>query len=324
MQQEGRSRLVAVLQALLVTLIWSSSWVLMKVGLQDIAPITFAGLRYSLASLCLLPFALRRPHRSSLRSLSATQWLRLLLLGLLFYSVTQGAIFVGLESLPSVTVSLLLSCTTLVVAFLGIRLLDERLGGLQWFGVIINLAGVAIYFLPVAIPAGQVVALLVVIAGVLTNGLSSILGRSINRDGSVSPLMVTAVSMAAGSATLLVFGLVVEGMPRLSLMNWGIVLLLAVVNTAFAFTLWNHTLRTLSATESSIINNTMTVQIAILAWVFLGEGLTPKQIGGMFLVVVGALLVQLRHRVPSLALPTLASRSGAEAPDGGGQAQGPP
>jgi drug/metabolite transporter (DMT)-like permease len=37
---------------------------------------------------------------------------------------------------------------------------------------------------------------------------------------------------------------------------------LSVINTAFAFTLWNHTLRTLTAVESSVMNNTVLVQIA--------------------------------------------------------------
>ena len=46
----------AVLQALFVTLIWSASWVLIKVGLAHIPAITFAGLRYSLAAVGLLPF----------------------------------------------------------------------------------------------------------------------------------------------------------------------------------------------------------------------------------------------------------------------------
>ena len=70
---------------------------------------------------------------------------------------------------------------------------------------------------------------------------------------------------------------------------------LAVVNTALAFTLWNHTQRTLSAVESSIINNTMTIQIAILAWVFLSESLTPREIGGLALAGVGTLIVQVRR-----------------------------
>ena len=69
----------------------------------------------------------------------------------------------------------------------------------------------------------------------------------------------------------------------------GIVIWLAVVNTAFAFTLWNHTLRTLSAVESSIINNTMLVQIALLAWAFLGEPLTERQIAGMIVAGLGTL-----------------------------------
>ena len=68
-----------------------------------------------------------------------------------------------------------------------------------------------------------------------------------------------------------------------------------MVNTALAFTLWNATLRRLSATESSIINSTMLVQIAVLAWVFLGERITWKEGIGMALAGLGALLVQMRR-----------------------------
>jgi drug/metabolite transporter (DMT)-like permease len=67
-----------------------------------------------------------------------------------------------------------------------------------------------------------------------------------------------------------------------------------VVNSAFAYTLWNHTLRTLSAMESSIINNTMLFQIAVLAWVFLNEQLTGREVIGMVLAALGTLVVQIR------------------------------
>ncbi len=50
--------------------------------------------------------------------------------------------------------------------------------------------------------------------------------------------------------------------------------------------------------ESSIINGTMLIQIAILAWIFLGETLTPQAILGMLLGALGALAVQLRPRRP--------------------------
>ena len=60
----------------------------------------------------------------------------------------------------------------------------------------------------------------------------------------------------------------------------------------------NHTLRTLSATESTILNSTMLAQIPVLAWVFLGETLTVQQIGGMALAGLGALLAQWRASPP--------------------------
>jgi len=175
MRKNRFPHLGAVLQALLVTFLWSTSWVLIKIGLEDIPALTFAGLRYSLAFVCLLPFALRPAHLTPLRSLAGREWARLVVLGLLFYAVTQGAQFLGLAYLPSVTVSLLLNFTTIVVALLGIFLLAEQPTVLQWVGILLNIVGIVIYFYPVALPASQAVGLIIVTVGVLANAGSSIL-----------------------------------------------------------------------------------------------------------------------------------------------------
>jgi drug/metabolite transporter (DMT)-like permease len=99
--------------------------------------------------------------------------------------------------------------------------------------------------------------------------------------------------MGVGSLILLATGLLMEGVPRLDASGWSIVLWLAVVNTALAFTLWNHTLRRLTAIESSLINNTMLIQVAILAWLFLGEPIGVREALGLLLAVLGVFLVQL-------------------------------
>lgn len=285
----------AFLQALLVTFLWSTSWVLIKIGLQDIHALPFAGLRYTLAFLCLLPFGLRARQLTRLRQLSLGGWLRLILLGLLFYSVTQGAQFLSLFYLPAVTTSLLLSFTTVIVALLGISLLGERPTPAQWGGAGLYLVGVLAYFYPMSLPAHEVIGLTIAIVGVLANALSSILGRYVNREGLLEPTTITLVSMGIGGSVLLVTGVAVQGLSHLTPKSWAIVLWLAVVNSAFAFTLWNRTLRTLSAMESSIINNTMLFQIALLAWVFLGEGLTWQKLVGMLLAALGTLVVQIRR-----------------------------
>jgi drug/metabolite transporter (DMT)-like permease len=97
---------------------------------------------------------------------------------------------------------------------------------------------------------------------------------------------------------MLIGGIAVQGLPELSLQSVLIIGWLAVVNTAFAFTLWNHTQRTLPAIESSIINNTMLIQIAILAWIFLGEALDRREIAGLILAGAGTLIVQTRRAKP--------------------------
>jgi drug/metabolite transporter (DMT)-like permease len=289
--------LAAVLQALLVTFLWSTSFVLIKIGLKDmhIPPFTFAGLRYTLASLCLLPFVLRPASRDLIRDLSAYEWRRLIVLGLLFYAVTQGAAFFGLGYLPSATVSMLLNFTTIVVALFGVFWLAERPTVFQWVGVFINVFGVVIYFCSGPFPIGRVVGLIVVGVGVLANAGSSVLGRRINREETIPPLVVTAISMGVGAVVLLATGILTEPFPQMGLLHWAIIGWLAVVNTALAFTLWNHTLRVLSAVESSIVNNTMLIQVAVLSWLFLSESLYWWQIVGIILAALGALIVQLNY-----------------------------
>lgn len=288
--------LTAVFQALFVTFLWSTSWVLIKIGLTDIPALTFAGLRYGLAFLCLLPFFFRSQGVAEVRQLSRAGWISLLGLGLMFYAVTQGAQFVGLSYLPAVSVNIMLGFTSVVVALLGIGLLAERPSPWQWLGIFVAIGGILLYFYPIEIPAAQLVGFLVVAVGVLANAGSAVLGRAVNRQGHLRPLTVTTVSMGVGAFVLLSVGITTQGMPELDWQSWAIIIWLAVVNTALAFTLWNLSLRTLSAMESSIINNTMGVQIPILAVIFLGERLDGRQVLGLAVAVVGTLLVQLGRR----------------------------
>lgn len=287
------THLTAVAQAILVTLLWSSSYVLIKIGLQEIPALTFAGLRYAIAAAALLPvFVLRGDHRAVAR-LSRRDGLLLALLGLLLYTATQGAQFLALQYVRAATVSLILSFTPVVVGLVSIPLLGERTSVRQWAWLGVVIVGVVVYFYPFGLRYAALLGVAIMVLGTVSNASGAILGRYANRDASLSPLAVTTASMSVGSVVLLASGLTVQGLPALSVESWLIVLWLALVNTAFAFTLWNRTLQTLTATESSVINNTMLVQIAILGWVFLGETLTLLEGVGLLLVTVGILAVQL-------------------------------
>ncbi len=287
--------LSAVLQALFVAFLWSTSWVLIKIGLKTIPPLTFAGLRYALAFVCLLVVLVLSGARSEIRSLPRRVWIRLLILGLIFYAGTQGTSFVALAYLPAVTVNLLWSFSSVTVALLGILWLSEHPHLFQWGGIVLASLGAFIYFYPAAIPQAQVIGVAVALIGILANAISSILGRDINRSLEYHPLVVTTISMGAGSIPLLASGVWLEGLPPIDARGWIIILWLAIVNTALAFTLWNHTLRTLTAIESSIINGTMLIWIPIFAVIFLGEVITGREAIGLVVAGLGTLMVQRRQ-----------------------------
>lgn len=295
----GRSQSTPVrsmLQALFVTFLWSTSWVLIKIGLQAIPALTFAGLRYTLAFLILLPIFLRSQQLVALRNLSSGQWRGLFVLGIVYYALTHGAQFVSIAYLPAVTANLILGFTPIVVALLSILLLAERPRGRQWVGMGIAMIGLTTYFYPIHLPPGALIGLVAAIMGMVANAASAILGRSLNRTRDLSPLLITTLSMGVGAIVLLVVGVLTEGVPTLTLRSGLIVVWLALVNTAFAFTLWNHTLRTLSAVESSLINTTMAIQIPVLAVLLLHERLTGREIIGLVVAIVGITVVQLAGR----------------------------
>lgn len=280
---------------MLVTFLWSTSFIIIKWGLVDIPPITYAGLRYILAFFIFIPFILKKKYLNEIKQLNSAQWKSLLLLGLVFYTFTQGAQFLGLSLLPSVTVSLLLNFTPIIVAIMGIFLLNEKPSLLQWIGSILFIIGIIAYFFPVNFSGNKGIGLGIMFIGVLANAGSAIIGRDINRKKNITPLVITFISLGVGAIILMGIGFTLNGLPALNLKNWIFLLWLAGINTAFAFTLWNVTLRSLTAMESSIINGTMLIQIAILAWYYLGEKISIQEGLGMAIAATGAVLVQIRR-----------------------------
>ncbi len=293
----------AVLQALFVTLLWATSWVLIKIGLADVPSITFGGLRYFIAFLFMALVFIKQGGLATLRTISKHTWVRIVLVGVFYYALTQGAQYFGLGLLPAVTVNLLLGLSSIIVALLGIKILHENLSRLQWLGVILSPMGAFIYFYPAQFPADRIIGIAVVVIGLISGAIGSILSRDINRSEELSPIGLTTLSMGVGSIILLSTGVAVQGLPIIPFKTWVIIIWMAIVNTAFAFTLWNHTMRTLTAIESSMINNTMMVQVPILAIIFLGESITPRQIVGMVVTITGVALVQFFRKAHPLPIP---------------------
>jgi len=286
-----RDRVMALMEACVVTFLWSSSYILVKMGLTQLSPLTLVSLRYIVASVLLVALAVRRGEAPPLKERRTV--LKLAVLGFSGYTMAQGLQCLGLFYLPAVSVTFILNFTPIIVLILGGLFLHEYPTRLQVAGMTVVMAGAYLFFqdpFSEGNPTGVAITLL--------SGLGwaayLVLSRRLFVKTKGKLLGLTAFSMGFGTVLMSVGAYSVEGFPVVPPSSWGIILWLGVTNTALAFFLWNHALQKVEAFEISILQNTMLVQIALLSWVFLGEPLTAMKGLAMLLVFVGVLLVQLK------------------------------
>jgi O-acetylserine/cysteine efflux transporter len=295
--QPQTPHLIALGQMLIVTLLWSSSFPIHKMLMNEgVPPLSLAGYRYFFASIILL-LAIKLRHHSKARdrapskSPASTRWLIVFAIGVFMYSA-QGVHLTAL-SLISASDSGLVVMTTMPVAVAVLAFVIEKHPPtrVQLIGLGIILIGIYLYF-PHNIMGAR-------LAGVLLNVLSSSLGAiaivlthiAVNRLEMTS-LDLTAFSMTAGSTILLIVALAHDHffIPGVGQMLW--IAFLAIFNTSIGFALFNHTLKTLGAFEVTVLQDSMIIQIGILSAIFLGETITSDMALGMFIVICGIVLVQ--------------------------------
>ena len=285
-------RLLAIAETLLLALILGSTLVVSRLALNFLGPLTLTAFRYFFAFLVLLPFI---PHENLLRHWTPRTWLLLLLIGVSFYVLGNGALIVGLRFLSATTDALLLNLVPLLVLVAGVIWLKEMPTRLQLLGVVIGVLGGVLFFSP-GLSAGEPLGLAIVTVGLLGNAAYGLLGRTLARAGRVDTLSLTAIPLAVGSLLLLPCALLIEGVPPFVPQAWLLVVLLAVLNTAVAYVLYNHALKVLAAFEVSVILSINPLVTALWGWFLLGERLQSLQVLAMAVMIVGVALVQAsRH-----------------------------
>jgi drug/metabolite transporter (DMT)-like permease len=280
---------------LLVSALWASSFVIIKMGLAHLGPLTLAGVRYFAAFLFLLPLmALSGTFR---RNPAPGRWGRLFLMGLLAYPVSNGALFWGLQYVPATTGAFLHSLLPLPSLVLALVWLREIPIPRQLLGLAVALAGSALFFSP-GLAAGDPLALVVIGLGVVAFGVFVVLSRALARERHVPTLPLTALPLGFGGGLLLAVALPLERAAPPALEGWVAVFWLALVNTAVAYFLYNHSLRTLTVLELNVLLSLSPLGTALLASLLLGERVTLPQVVGLVVAISGVLLVQ-RRSAPS-------------------------
>jgi len=277
-----------------LVLIWSSTWVAIKIGLEDVTPLLSAGVRFAVAGAGLLALAvvMRRPLRTDFK-LAA-------ILGLLPFALAYGLIYWGEQYVPSGLAAVLFGVMPLYSAGIAsVALTDEPLRARLVAGIAVAIAGLALAFGESLALGDAKWALLAATACAVAPLCAAIGNVTIKRRGrGVDPIVVNGWGMLGGGLLLLVVSAPTEdwGATALTAQAVGSVAYLAVIGSAVPFVTLTRLLRELPAVTMSYI--TLLLPFGALAFgaAVYDERVTAAAVAGAALVASGLVIAQWPRR----------------------------
>ncbi len=285
-----------VLVWLVLALIWSSTWLFIKLGLEDLPPFTFAGIRFVIAVLILSTVVAVR--RSRLPS-TGRDWALIAGTGWLAFTVNYGLLFWGEQRTSSGLAAILQTIIPvfgLVLAHL--HLPAERITAPKLVGVVLGIAGVALIFSDQmgAEGSGAFRGSVAIVVGAFGAAYSNVLVKA--RGGKLDYAVLAAGQMLFGLVPLLIIGTVFEGNPlklRWTPMALLSLFYLALVGSAVAFLLYYWLVRHMEVTKTMLIALVTPFIAVSLGMVVRGEQLTWRIVAGGFCIMAGIGVIVLRR-----------------------------
>ncbi|MCM3906442.1 MAG: EamA family transporter [Pyrinomonadaceae bacterium] len=280
---------------LLLCCIWGSTWLFIKLGLEDLPPITFAGIRFLIASAILFGIiALRRISLPRRRS----DWLLLAITGVLAFTLNYGLLFWGEQYISSGLAALLqatIPAFGLVIAHF--YLPGERMTPAKILGVVMGVAGVGVIFSNQLSVAGSGA-----LAGSAALVLSSVCAAYSNvlvkaRGQHLDPAILASGQMLCGFLPLLLIGIPREGNPfnfRWTPMALVALFYLAIIGSVTAFLLYYWLVRNMDVTKTMLIALVTPVVAVTLGMLVLEEKLDWRTVVGGAMIISGIGLIVVR------------------------------
>lgn len=277
-----------ILVFILLSLIWGSTWLFIKIGLDVLPPITFAGLRFGFSAVILWVIVWLR--KSNVPKTWA-DWRVIFWTGLMGLSINYSLIFWGEKYISSGLAAVLqamIPAFGLVLAHYFLP--NERLTWRKVWGVATGIGGVALIFSDQFKLAGTMALAgsAAIFASAFFVATSNVIVKAHGR--AVDPLVMAAGQMTVGIIPLFLVGTIWEGNPfdlswtkaaALSL------LYLVVVGSTVAFALYYWLILHMDVTKTMLISLITPVIAVALGMITLGERLTWQIAVGTLLILAG-------------------------------------
>ena len=287
----------------LLAVMWGTSFVFIEIGLDHFPPVLFAAVRYDVAGLVMVGYAVATVDRW--RPSGREEWLSVFVAGAFVIAGYHGLLYLGEQHVSGAVAAIVVSLSpVLTAAFAGVALSEERVRGLGLVGLASGFLGVVVVadVDPGHLAGANVAGIALVLAGATSFALGSVLSRPLGT--SLPARTIQGWAMLLGAGLLHVVG-TARG-ESLAAVEWTVPAVVSLVYLTFvsgvvAFVLYFHLLDAIGPTELNLIGYLEPVVATLMSWVLLGTLVGPSTMVGFAAIFLGFALLK-RDRLLDAAL----------------------
>ena len=301
MRRAGPVALVAWVCLLIVYVLWGSTYLAIRVGVETMPPLLMAAARQLLAAAIMLPVALRTHRKQGHPWPSRAEWRGCGCVGVLLL-VASGVVGIGEKTVPSGLAALLIATVPLWLLGIDAVLNHARLGLAPVAGLMLGLAGVALLSgLGGGSRGTSAAGVLIILGAAVAWAVGTTMARRVTLPS--SPALATGMELLAGGVALVVLAAATGEfsslrLSQVSARSWLALGYLAVFGSIVAFSAYGIAVRALPTATFATYAYVNPVIAVLLGALILGERLTSVMIAGGALVV-GAVVLVVRRSPPA-------------------------
>jgi drug/metabolite transporter (DMT)-like permease len=291
--------MVAWVCLLIVWVVWGSTYLAIRIGVETMPPLLMAAARNLVAGLVMFPLALRSRRAAGRFWPTRKEWVGCAIVGILLL-VANGVVGVGEKTVPSGLAALLIATVPLWLLGIDAGLNHARLGLAPLAGLALGLAGVALLSGLGGSRGTSVVGVVTILAAAAAWALGTIMAGRVTIPS--SPALASGMQLLCGGAALLVLGAAAGEFSSLRLAEVSgrsslALAYLIVVGSIVAFSAYGIAVRALPTATVATYAYVNPVIAVLLGTLILNERVTAAMLAGGALIV-GAVVLVVRRSPP--------------------------
>ena len=286
--QQKQTNTLSVLSVLGALIIWSSSFVAIKIAYQTYPPITLGAARFVVASLILGALTLLPKNRVKLEKRDLLTVALSGLMGITLYAVLQN---IAVQWTSASSATLIIASYPIITVILETLIYKTKMNLFKIIGIVVAIAGVVVlsYVKADARKSGELLgSILLIVAGVAWAFYNFLTKKAVNR---YPPITLLFFQTLFGTIFMLPLALFERGQwAAPTAMTFFMMLFLGVFCSVIAFLLYNLGLKTLPASSVISMLNLVPIFGVFFSYILLGEAVTLRKVVGGAIIILGVML----------------------------------